>query len=132
MSLVGGSAKIPQERRQRENPKQIHHDYICKATAETESARNGLQRGLRLRALAGNEDTWKQPVKQLSFGGKRDEYGSSKTDLQPKARRACAGPPCLLCIPVPHSGHSSAVPDVMARDSLCQALLLSNLAQTRS
>lgn len=49
MSLVGGGAKIHQERRQQENPKQIHCDYICEATSETESARKGLQRGLRLR-----------------------------------------------------------------------------------
>lgn len=37
MSLVGGSAKIHQERRQQENPKQIHHGYICKAMAEIQS-----------------------------------------------------------------------------------------------
>lgn len=45
MSLVGGNAKIHQERRQQENPKQIHHDYICEAMAEIQSTRKGLQRG---------------------------------------------------------------------------------------
>ena len=119
MSLVGGSAKIHQETRQQENPKQIHHDYICEATAEIESTRKGLQRGLRLRDLAGDEETWRQPAKQLSFislAGKRDECEGSKSDLQPKSQRACADTPCLLCssISMPHSGHSSPVPDVMA------------------
>lgn len=119
MSLVGGTAKIHWERRQQENPKQIHHDYICEAMAEIESARKGLQRGLRLRELTGDEETQRQPAKQLSFislGGKRQGCGGSKTDLQPKAQRACADTPCLLCssISMPHSGHSSTVPDVMA------------------
>lgn len=122
MSLVGGSAKIHQERRQQENPKQIHHDYICEAMAAIESARKGLQRGLRLRDLAGDEETWRQPAKQLNFislGGKRDECGGSKTDLQPKAWRACADTPCLLCssISMPQSSHNCTVPDVKARDS---------------
>lgn len=34
MSLVGESAKIHRDRRQQENPKQIHHGYICETTNE--------------------------------------------------------------------------------------------------
>jgi len=84
MSLVGGSAKNHQERRQQENPKQIHHNCICEATAEIASARNGLQRGLKLRDLARDEKTQRQPAKQLScisLGGKKDECGDTTSKL---------------------------------------------------
>lgn len=62
MTLVGGSAKFHQERRQQENPKQIHNDYVCESTTEIESAREGLQRGLRLRDLTGDKEMWRQPA----------------------------------------------------------------------
>lgn len=35
MSQVGESAKIHQDRRQQENPKQIHRDYICETHTDT-------------------------------------------------------------------------------------------------
>lgn len=42
MSWVGESAKIHQDRRQQENPKQIHHDYSCEAeTVQRKHCRQG-------------------------------------------------------------------------------------------